>query len=97
MARADGAVVTNNEELARYELVIDGAVVAIADYMIDGDLVLFPHTEVDRSRRGQGLGLVLVRGALDDVRTTGRKVVPQCWYVAEVMNGDPAYHSLLAG
>lgn len=45
--------------------------------------------------RGQGLGAVLVQGALDDVRTTGRTVVPEYWYVAEFIDEHPEYQGLL--
>jgi predicted GNAT family acetyltransferase len=89
-------VVRDNGELSRYEIIEGGRVLGIADYRIVGDRVLFPHTEIDRSRRGQGLGAVLVRGALDDVRRQGKTVVPQCWYVAHFIDENPGYNDLLA-
>jgi predicted GNAT family acetyltransferase len=89
-------VVRNAPELSRYELVVDGSVIGFADYRIDGREVVFPHTEIDVSRRGQGWGEVLVRGALDDVRTTGRTVVPRCWYVMEFLEAHAEYADLRA-
>jgi uncharacterized protein len=86
-----------NDELSRYELTDGGALVAIADYRPGADAVVFPHTEVDPSRRGQGLGAELVRQALDDVRSTGLRVVPSCWYVAEFIDANPEYADLLSG
>jgi predicted GNAT family acetyltransferase len=83
-------------ERFRYELVDDGKVVAIADYVEQGDVVVFPHTVVDSARRGQGLGEQLVQGALDDVRATGRKVVPSCWFVAEFLDQHADYADLRA-
>lgn len=81
---------------SRYELVDDGEVVAYADYREhDGDL-MFPHTVVDPSRRGQGLGEVLVRAALDDVRRRGRRVVPTCWFVAAFLDRHADYADLRA-
>ena len=88
--------VTNNEAAGRYELHDDGVLVGIADYQVQGDTIVFPHTEIDASRRGQGLGAVLVQGALDDVRPTGRKVVPACWYVGQFVDENPEYRDLLA-
>ena len=35
------------------------------------------------------------RGALDDVRPTGRRVVPSCWYVAQFIDEHPDYADLL--
>jgi len=86
--------VRNNREQLRYELVIDDEVVGIAEYRVVGDVVVFPHTEIERSRRGQGLGAQLVQQALDDVRTTNRRVRPQCWYVAEFIAEHPEYADL---
>jgi predicted GNAT family acetyltransferase len=91
------STVTRNETANRYELHVDGELVGIADYAERGDVLVIPHTEIDPSRRGQGLGAVLVRGTLDDVRTTGRKVVPSCWYVAQFIDQHPTYQDLVAG
>jgi predicted GNAT family acetyltransferase len=89
-------VVTKNESAARYELHVDGALAGVADYTERGDVLVMPHTEIDPSRRGQGLGAVLVQGALDDIRPTGRKVVPSCWYVAQFIDENPSYKDLVA-
>jgi uncharacterized protein len=86
--------VRNNPERSRYELAIDDELVGIADYRVMGDVVVFPHTEIERSRRGQGLGAQLVQYALDDVRETNRRVQPQCWYVAEFIAEHPEYADL---
>lgn len=83
-----------NREQCRYELAIDDKLVGIAEYRIVGEVVVFSHTEIDRARRGQGLGAVLVKYALDDVRATNRRVEPQCWYVAEFIAEHPEYADL---
>jgi predicted GNAT family acetyltransferase len=88
--------VRKDEERSRYELVEDGAVIGFADYRLQGDLVVFHHTVIDADRRGHGLGAVLVQGALDDVRPTGRKVVPVCWYVGEFLDTHSGYGDLAA-
>ena len=87
--------VRHNPDRSRYELFVDGELVGIADYLVQGDVIVIPHTEIDRDKRGNGLGAVLVRGTLDAVRTTGRTVVPQCWYVAEFIDEHPEYQALL--
>lgn len=84
----------NNLERCRYELAIDDEVVGIADYRVVGEVVVLPHTVIDRSRRGQGLGAQLVQYALDDVRASNRRVDPQCWYVAEFIESHPEYADL---
>jgi predicted GNAT family acetyltransferase len=89
-------VVRRNPERSRYELLVDGELVGVADYHIDGSRWTFPHTAITPSRRGQGLGAELVQAALDDVRRSGGTVVPLCWYVAEFIDTHPDYGDLLA-
>jgi predicted GNAT family acetyltransferase len=86
----------NNEDASRYELTIDGEVVAIADYRVHGDTAVFPHTEVVPARRGRGLGERLVRFALDDQRRAHRQIEPRCWFVAQFIDDNPEYADLLA-
>lgn len=88
--------VRHDTDKSRYELVMDGAVVGMADYHVQGRTWVFSHTEIVPAHRGQGLGAELVRGALDDVRLSGGKVVPQCWYVADFIDTHPAYADMLA-
>jgi predicted GNAT family acetyltransferase len=86
--------IRNNEERSRYELAIDDELVGIADYRIAGEVVVFPHTEIEPARRGQGLGAQLVKFALDDVRASKRRAQPQCWYVADFIADNPEYADL---
>ena len=88
--------VTNNKAASRYELSVDGDLIGIADYQIDGDAIVSPHTEITPAKRGQGYGAILVRQALDDVRRSGASVVPHCWFVADFIRENPGYANLLA-
>ena len=88
--------VRNNPELSRYELLDDGVLIGIADYYLEGDTAVFPHTEIAADRRGNGLGEVLVRGALDDARERGLRVVGQCWFVRDFLRDHPEYRDLAA-
>ncbi len=83
-------------ERTRYELLIDGELAGIADYQERDGALVMPHTEIAAARRGQGLGDVLVQGALDDVRARGQKVVPTCWFVREFVERHPEAADLLA-
>jgi predicted GNAT family acetyltransferase len=84
----------NNQELSRYELVIDDQLVGIAEYHLVGEVVVFPHTEIELARRGQGLGAQLVQYALDDVRASKRRAKAECWYVADFIAEHPEYADL---
>jgi predicted GNAT family acetyltransferase len=94
----DTRLVRNNREARRYELFdVNGRMVGVCDYHIDGNVVVLPHTEIVPDRRGEGLGAELVQGALDDVRSSGARVRPLCWYVVEFIDEHPQYADLVAG
>lgn len=88
--------VRKDEDRSRYELLLDGEVVGVADYRDTGDALVFPHTEIDLAHRGKGLGEILVRAAMDDVRAQGRTVVPTCWFVRDFLGAHPDYADLRA-
>lgn len=87
--------VRHEPERSRYTISLDGRVVGVTEYRDEGATLVFPHTEVDPSLRGRGLGARLVRGALDDVRARGRRVIPACSYVARFIEENPDYRDLL--
>ena len=89
-------IVRKAEDHGRYELLDGDDVIGIADYRVQDGVVVLPHTVIAPARRGQGLGDVLVRHALDDVRSEGRQVVPACWFVAEFIGAHPEYQDLAA-
>jgi uncharacterized protein len=88
--------VRNSKTRSRYELVVEGVLVAVAEYRVAGNTVVLPHTEVIRQRRGQNLAARLVRAALDDLRAQGKRVVPACWYVREFIEDNQDYADLVA-
>lgn len=88
--------VTHDEEGNRYLLEHSGKTVGLIDYRVDGDTLDFVHTEIAPPARGRGLGGVLVREALDDVRQGNRRVTPSCWYVREFIGANPDYADLVA-
>jgi len=46
---------------------------------------------------GKGAGSALVKGALDQVRAEGLKVIPQCPFVKAYIDKHPEYADLLKG
>jgi predicted GNAT family acetyltransferase len=90
--------VKRNDGRGRYELFLDGDLVGIADFTVsaDGRVATFPHTVIDPQHRGQGLGDILVRGALDDVKDRVSRVVPACWFVADFISANEEYADLVA-
>ena len=58
--------------------------------------MVFTHTEVDPDAGQSGLGSTLVRAALDDVRSQGGSVVPQCPFVRGWIERHQDYADLVA-
>lgn len=87
--------VRNNVEESRYEIFVDDSFAGFADYRVDAERVVLPHTVIKPEMRGRKLGDHLVREALDDIRGDGRRVVAQCWFVRDYINAHDAYADLL--
>lgn len=86
--------ITDNTARSRYELAVDDAV-AFIDHVREGEAVAFTHTEVPEAMAGKGVGSKLVRGALDDARRRGFKVVPRCPFVREYVERHPEYQDII--
>ena len=81
--------VERNDTESRFELFVGERMVGRADYRVEGDRVLFSHTEVDPTLNGQGLGSVLARAALDTIKAEGKRIVPQCSFIALYVRRHP--------
>jgi predicted GNAT family acetyltransferase len=90
--------VVDNPGHGRFEAVVDGVVVGKAVYRVQAGpsgTVVFTHTEVDPGLQGQGVAQALARRALDQVRAGGRRVVPQCPFIAAYIGRHPEYTDLV--
>lgn len=88
--------VVDRDEAGRYEVLVDGALAGYADRIVDGTVMVLPHTVVDPRFRGRGLAATLVERALADARERSLTVDPQCWYVAQYIDSHPDEQDLLA-
>jgi predicted GNAT family acetyltransferase len=86
--------VLNNKARHRYELAVDGHIAATY-YEIEGGVITFTHTEVPPELGGKGIGSKLVKGALDQVRAEGLKVIAQCEFVKAYIDKHADYADLL--
>ena len=90
------SVLAHEPDARRYTLLIDGQLVALADYTINGSSISFHHTYTQPNQRGHGYAGDVVAFAMDDVeQNTALKVVPMCWYVAEWFDKHPERAGLL--
>lgn len=94
MAGSPDNTVTDNAARSRYELAV-GDAIAFIEHVGEGDAVAFVHTEVPEAMEGKGVGSRLVKGALEDARRRGLKVVPRCPFVREYIVRHPEYRDIV--
>ena len=78
-----------NKELSRFEIFYESELAGFADFEIQGNTMVFPHTEVDPRFGGKGLGSSLVVFALDSAKSDGYEVAPICPFVAKMIAKNP--------
>jgi predicted GNAT family acetyltransferase len=83
-------------EKGRFEVRVDDRVVGLASYHVDDTTMALPHTEVDPSMGGRGIGTVLVAGVLDAARDRGLHVLPYCSFVRHYIQQHPETIDLVA-
>ena len=86
--------IVNNKAQQRYELAVEGHIAATY-YKVEGKIITFVHTEVPPELSGKGIGSKLIRGALDQVRADGFKVIAQCPFVKAFIEKNADYQDLL--
>ena len=89
--------VVHNPDQTRYEIHVDGELAGFTRYRRTPDAVVFEHTEIDDAHEGKGLGGQLARGALDDVRANGHKVIAECPFIKAWIAKHEDYQDLLLG
>jgi predicted GNAT family acetyltransferase len=89
------APVRHNAAQHRFEMDTPAGL-AFADYRIEGDVITIYHTEVPVPLRGRGYGYQLVCGTLEEVRRLNLRVVPQCWFVRQVIERLADFQDLLS-
>lgn len=95
MKLEEKVLVRHNEAEKRFETEIEGGL-AVADYKVEGERIIFTHTYVPPDLRGRGLAEKLVRVALEHARAQRLRVVPACSYVEVFIERHPEFKPLLA-
>ena len=85
--------VSNNPAQQRYELEVDGHIAATYYKTADG-VITFVHTEVPPELGGKGIGSRLIKGALEQVRSDGLKVIAECPFVNAYIEKHSEYSDL---
>jgi predicted GNAT family acetyltransferase len=87
--------VVNNPDEDRYEIHVDGAVAGFTQYLRQSGVVTLLHTEIDPAYEEQGLGSVLARSVLDELRGTGEQIEPLCPFISGYIRRHPQYVDLV--
>ena len=85
--------VRDNKAQQRFELRA-GDDTAVAYYRFEPGVITFTHTEVTAALRGQGIGSLLIRGALEAARAGSLKVVPRCSFVSTYLRRHPEFNDV---
>lgn len=80
---------------SRFEIALDGGEIAFADYRIEGDSIVFPHTVTPKAFEGQGLASRLAQAALAYAREQDLKVRPHCGFFRAYIAKRPDLHDLV--
>jgi uncharacterized protein len=83
-------------ERGRFEIRLDERVVGLASYHVEHGTMTLPHTEVDPSLGGRGLGTALVAAVLEAARERGLHVLPYCSFVRRYIQQHPDTIDLVA-
>ena len=83
-------------EKGRFEIRVGDRVVGLASYHVEGGTMTLPHTEVDPTVGGRGLGTALVAGVLEAARERGLHVLPYCSFVRHYIQQHPETIELVA-
>ena len=91
-----GVEVTDNADVDRYEIRVDGELAGFTRYQRRDDVTAFVHTEIDDRFQGQGLAGTLIEHALDDSRRRGVHIEPICPFVRRFLAEHEMYQDLVA-
>ena len=80
----------------RFEIRLGDRVVGLASYHVENGSMTLPHTEIDPSVGGRGLGSALVAGVLTAARERGLTVLPYCSFVRHYIEQHPEDLDLVA-
>jgi predicted GNAT family acetyltransferase len=73
-----------------------GRWMAVLNYEMEGNVMVFTHTGVPRPLEGQGVGGKLAKAGLEYARQQAYKIVPACEFMEVYIRRHPEYKDLVA-
>ena len=87
--------VKNNEEKQQFAADFNGKK-AFINYKKQDGILNLTHTEVPPEFEGKGVGTRLVKQTLEQIKAEGTKIIPSCPFIANYIDRNPEYKSLIA-
>jgi predicted GNAT family acetyltransferase len=91
----DKLSVVHNEPAGRFEIEA-GRWMAVLEYEMRGNKMIFTHTGVPRPLEAQGIGSRLARAGLEYAREKAHRVVPACEFMEIYIKRHPEYMDLVS-
>ena len=88
--------ILHDETSKRFTYEREGAVSYLAYHRVDEHTVDFLSTFTPPALRGRGIAARVVERALNWADENALKVIPSCWFVAELIERQPQWKRLLA-
>lgn len=80
----------NNEPLNRFELSIDKGS-GFIEYEKEENILYLTHAEIPVGQRGKGIGKLVIKGILDELKGKYSEIVAECPAVKYVALNNPGY------
>lgn len=77
-----------NELVKGFEASENGQKIGHVEFNIVNGIMKITHTEVDKNHTGKGIGIELVKTAVEYARHKNLKVKPLCSYASHVLKKD---------
>ena len=85
----------DGETGGRYVAVVDGHEAEMTYSKAGATRLIIDHTGVPDALRGRGVGLALVKRAVEDAREAGIKIIPLCPYAKAQIDKRPEWQDVL--
>jgi predicted GNAT family acetyltransferase len=86
----ESPTVIHNKSRKRFEVQVDSHL-AVLDYAMHGDAIIFTHTGVPPALEGRGIGSLLVKTGLQYAKDNVLKIQSLCWFVDKYIRRHPEY------
>lgn len=60
-------------------------------------MIIIDHTDVPEAYKGEGIGLILLTKAIEDMRSVGKKIIPLCPFANAQFHRHPEWQDVWSG